>query len=165
MAAALFQSLVDKQFKGEKRATHAFHVSINKPIKESASETGIVWTIESAGIWARPGRPASTFMRQVAWEWGLDLNQHRTRRIEQLYPLDRFDLILTMDRGQREALTASFPTLEDRIYLLTEMAGAEYDVKDPVGGALDAFRITASELERLVSYGFIEICKYTIYSE
>ncbi|MFN8488760.1 MAG: hypothetical protein U0350_14255 [Caldilineaceae bacterium] len=108
------------------------------------------WRIESAGTWAYTGNAAHPQMRQAAQEVGLDLRQHRARRIEDVPALAAFDLILVMERSHKEALQAEFPALRQRIYLLSELAGPPYDISDPIGGSLDDFRYTVRELDVLI---------------
>lgn len=113
-----------------------------------------LWQIESAGTWAQRGRPAHPAMVTAAQRVGLDLKQHRARRIEDLANLAAFDLILTMERGQQEALQTEFPRLQPRIHLLSALVGATYDVHDPVGGSAEQYRHTIDEIDRLLQSGF-----------
>jgi protein-tyrosine-phosphatase len=73
--------------------------------------------------------------------------------------LRQFNLILTMERGQKEALRAEFPEVARRVYLLGEMAIDEIDVRDPIGGMTVDFEDTALELERLIDLGYERICQ------
>ncbi len=114
------------------------------------------WTVESAGTWAAPARPAHPQMRKIAEEVGLDLSQHRARNVENL-ALHAYDLILTMEQSHKEALQVEFPTVRKRIYQLTEMVGLSYDIADPIGGTIDDFRGTLHELKRLMTYGLPRI--------
>jgi len=111
------------------------------------------WRIESAGTWAYAGKPAHPRMCLVALESGVDLSAHRARRIEAVAGLADFDLILTMERGQVEALQAEFPSIRQRIHLLSAMAGTPYDISDPIGGSLNEFRYTWREIDCLIQTG------------
>ena len=115
------------------------------------------WRIESAGTWAYKGKAAHPQMRLVAQEVGLDLNQHRAQRIEDVPTLITFDLILTMERSHRESLQIEFPQLRHRLHLLSDMAGVAYDISDPIGGSLDTFRYTLRELDVLIRKGMPRI--------
>lgn len=112
------------------------------------------WQVESAGTWAVPDRPARRQMQNVARQYGLDLSQHRSRPIETLPQLAAFDLILTMERGQKEALQAEHPALSGRIHLLSALAGAPYDIPDPSGATPAEYLQTVRELERLLQTGW-----------
>ena len=115
-------------------------------------EPNTSWTVESAGTWATGARPAHTQMCRVAGEAGLDLTRHRSRNVEDL-ALAKYDLILTMEQSHKEALQVEFPAVRSRVYQLTEMVGMNYDVADPIGGSVDDFRRTLSELQRLIAFG------------
>lgn len=112
--------------------------------------TSAEWRVESAGTWAYTGKPAHPQMRLATQEVGLDLSQHQARRIEDVPALMAFDLILVMERSHKEALQVEFPALRQRLYLLSELAGAPYDISDPIGGSLDDFRYTVRELDVLL---------------
>jgi protein-tyrosine-phosphatase len=73
--------------------------------------------------------------------------------------MEGFNLILTMEQGQKEALRWEFPDLSKRIYLITEMVGLNYDVKDPMGGRTADFEDTVFELDRIINEGFGQIEK------
>jgi protein-tyrosine-phosphatase len=90
------------------------------------------WRVESAGTWAVEGQPASTGSQQVMKEWGMDINDHRSRMVD-LEMLASFDLILTMESGHKEALRAEFMDFSERVYLLSEMIYQTHDVADPIG--------------------------------
>jgi protein-tyrosine-phosphatase len=68
--------------------------------------------------------------------------------------LERFNLILVMERGHQEALRVEFPELSNRIHLLSEMAGMRHDIYDPMGGSRADYEGTAKELEQLIEKGF-----------
>lgn len=116
------------------------------------------WVVQSAATWGPAGQRASVLAREVAAENGLNLDTHRSQRVEDL-DLGTFDLILVMQAGHLEALRAEFPDLRDRIQLLSDMAGPAYGVKDPAGGDLETHRKTWQEIERLIEGGFEEILK------
>jgi len=115
--------------------------------------TNAPWRVESAGTWAYNNKPAHPQMCTVAREVGLDLSQHRARRIEKVPALVQFDLILTMERSHQEGLQSEFPAMRQRIHLLSALAGTPYDISDPIGGSLDDFRYTLRELDVLIQAG------------
>ncbi len=81
---------------------------------------------------------------------GLDLRGHRSQPVD-LVDLGDFDLVLTMERGQRDALRAENPAHLRRIFTLTEVArGFAYDVADPIGRGIEAYRATLRDLDSLV---------------
>lgn len=114
------------------------------------------WLIGSAGTWASPGLPASSKALTVLREKGFTLDNHLTRSVDKML-LGEFNLILTMEKDQKEALMVEFPEYQGKIYLLSEMIDEEYDIADPVGGDLDAYRDTADEIEKILREGFPRI--------
>lgn len=114
------------------------------------------WRIESAGTWARNGLPVPRHVETVMGEWGLTLQQHRSRMIQPQL-VTTFDLILVMEKGHREALRIEFPQRAHRVVLLSELAGYRYDIADPINGSLDDVRATAHELAALLARGFDRI--------
>jgi protein-tyrosine-phosphatase len=94
----------------------------------------------------------------VLWKKGIDLTLHRSRSVTGEL-LEHFNLILTMERGHKEALRVEFPEIAQRIYLVSEMAGKSHDIQDPMGGSLADFQETADELNRLLTRGLDNIVR------
>jgi len=117
------------------------------------------WRVESAGIWAQPGRPPAQFTRDVLQARGIDLGDYFSRPLTREM-IDEFNLILTMERNQREALRAAFPQHTGKIFMLSQMFGNRVsDVVDPVGGPLVDFEETAREIEQILEKGYVRIRK------
>ena len=110
------------------------------------------WRIESAGTWAKEGFKASPFTLAVMSDRGLSLIQHRSRIVSQEM-LNSFNLILTMENGQKESLQVEFPQIRQRVYLLSEVAGRSRDTKDPIGLPMDEYQMTADEIEGILRKG------------
>jgi protein-tyrosine-phosphatase len=102
--------------------------------------------VESAGIGAWEGAPASEGAYLVMLEDGLDLSAHRARLLTPEL-IDSADLVLTMSRshlGRVRELGAG-----SRAHLLGEFAGYAGDraeIKDPFGAELEQYRETYREL-------------------
>lgn len=117
------------------------------------------WRVESAGAWTLPDLPALPSAVQAGAELGVDLGDHRSRCVEDLN-LRNFDLILTMERGQRDALRVEYPHVAERIVTLAEAAtGYDFDVADPPGHTPAAIRSTARELNDLLARGASRIVR------
>jgi protein-tyrosine-phosphatase len=114
------------------------------------------WQIASAGIFAPTGYLAAQNTLAVLNQRGIDLSQHRSSQISQDL-MQTFNLILTMERGQKEALQIAFPKQAPRVYLLTEMIGENWEIVDPVGGALRDFEETAREIQHILTTGYEKI--------
>jgi protein-tyrosine-phosphatase len=110
------------------------------------------WRVESAGTWAIDGMAVASGTEQVLQKRGLEIGDHRARTITREM-IASFDLILTMERGHKEALWTEFPEHSGRIYMLSEMAGFSFDINDPIGGPLSYFEATAQELTILLAQG------------
>lgn len=134
MAVALFRRLVRPEASGED------------------------WRIESAGTWATDGLPPSRNGRLVLASMDMDISDHRSRRVTGEL-LEEFDLILTMEAGHKEALRIEFPDLAGRIYMLSEMAGEQNDIEDPIGGPKEDYEAAAREIEHLLGRGLKRILK------
>jgi protein-tyrosine-phosphatase len=114
------------------------------------------WRIESAGCWAMSGLPATQTAILAMRERGLDLEDHRSRPINESL-LEQFNLILCMERGHKTNLQRNFPSIKSRVYLLSEMLDNEEEIQDPVGMPPDMYKNTANEIQRILQYGFKRI--------
>ena len=112
------------------------------------------WRVESAGLWASEGQPAARGLAE--WSGLAGIESHRSRRVcAEL--LENADLIVVMERGQREALSLEFPRSAGRIVLLSELsARVAYDIPDPALGGEDPKKLIA-EILSLVEKGLARI--------
>jgi protein-tyrosine-phosphatase len=118
------------------------------------------WKIESAGTWAVEGMQAAKNSKlTLASIFKIDIQGHRSRCVSWEL-LSSFDLILTMEKGHKEALQIEFPQIAKRIYLVSEMIGEDEEIHDPIGGPLIEYRNTARELDRILTKGFERIQEY-----
>ncbi len=129
---------------------------LNEKVKSLASEED--WRVESAGAWTEEGQPVLEGAQLVMGEKGFDLSAHRSRPLTGDL-LRSFQLILTMESGQKEALQIEFPDIARRVYLLSEMAGMVADIRDPVGKSLPEFREVAGNIEWMINKGFNRMVK------
>jgi protein-tyrosine phosphatase len=108
-------------------------------------------TVQSAGVAAWDGTPASEGSYLVALERGLDLSSHRARMLTADQVRDA-DLILTM--GDAHARRVAELGGEQKVYLLAEYAGQpreDRDIPDPMGGDVAGYRETATLLDELLT--------------
>lgn len=116
-----------------------------------------LWQVASAGVYAMPGYPPALNTNLVLKQRGFDLGwRHRSTPITPEMVRD-FNLILTMEQGQKEALQAAFPDQAHKIYLLSEMIGQYWDIADPIGHPLIDFEATAQEIDAILTDGFQRI--------
>ncbi len=66
-----------------------------------------------------------------------------------------FNLVLVMEKGHREAVVRGSEMTG--VYLISEMAGMNDEVHDPVAGTLADYRRTADELQRILEAGMSRI--------
>jgi protein-tyrosine phosphatase len=116
-------------------------------LRERLARTGLggAVRVESAGTSsANVGRGPDPRARYVAARHGRSIASFRARAFEPA-DLDRFDLVLAMDEGNRDAILAAAATDERRrkVRLFAERA-----VADPVDGRLRDFERAYAEIER-----------------
>jgi protein-tyrosine-phosphatase len=116
------------------------------------------WRIASAGTWAVPNLPAPEMVVQVMALHGLDIKAHRSSMLDAAL-LEKYALILTMEKGHKEALRFEFPDQAQKVFLLSEMAGITSSIADPMGGSLQAFEQAVGTIKGLLEEG-----KQRIYS-
>jgi protein-tyrosine phosphatase len=114
------------------------------------------WRVESVGTWASENLPTTPEMMAVMAKRGLDVKGHRSRMVSAEILAD-FALVLTMERGQKEALQIEFPFAAKRTYLLTEMAGANVQINDPLDTSLAGLQTVSNEIDDWLERGFQRI--------
>lgn len=111
--------------------------------------------VESAGLYAFSGIPASENAIKVLSEYGVEMGEHRSRKVN-LDMVRQADLIVVMTRQQREELVRLFPEAGEKVKLLREFDGSDEDVMDPFGGAEEDYRqvleVIRGSLKSLISY-------------
>ena len=116
------------------------------------------WEIASAGTWTTPGLAPTPAASRLARHCGLSLDGHHTELVSHSR-LAKFDLVLVMEAGHREALLAEFPSHGGRVYLLSEVVDQlHYDIPDPARLPQHAERLVR-ELCELIERGYENICK------
>lgn len=108
------------------------------------------WQVESAGVAASPGTPATAGAMRAAEGRSLDLSGHRAQPLTNA-ALDAVDVVLTMTEGQRGAVAEAFPAVKRKLLTLAEAAGTTGDVDDPYGGSEETYGRTLDQIERLVA--------------
>ncbi len=114
------------------------------------------WLIRSAGVWALENQTAAANTIKLIYDRGIDLSDHRSKLVTKDL-IEKFNLILVMERNQKEALKTAFPKQSAKIFLLSEMAGETFEIVDPIGGSLADFTATGLEIENILSEGFPKI--------
>jgi protein-tyrosine phosphatase len=106
----------------------------------------------SAGTWAPDGAsPPFNTVRAMA-ERGLDIQGHRAHNVTEA-DVAAASLVLAMTRDHIEALRLDFPAHAGKILLFSEMAGRRFDVPDPYGSPLPAYRQVADVIASVLEEG------------
>ncbi|WP_040036129.1 low molecular weight protein arginine phosphatase [Bacillus thermotolerans] len=107
------------------------------------------WGVQSAGVYAADGSPASEQAVQVLKEHDL-IHEHISQGITPSL-IDWSDKIFTMTSSHKQALLSRFPSALEKLWTIKEFVnGSEEDVMDPYGGSVDDYRYTYQELEELI---------------
>lgn len=114
------------------------------------------WLVDSAGTWAVQGQTVANGSRLVLQQRGIDHTKHLSKVVTREL-ISQFNLILTMERGHKEALRLEFPEAGDRVYLLSEMVGLLQDVHDPIGGDIQEFQDVADLIGGWLANGYERI--------
>lgn len=117
--------------------------------------------VASAGTWALGGQPAALNSILAMAELGIDISDHASRVVD-LEMISRFNLVLTMETGHKEALQVEFMEYASRVYLLSEMIGRRYNIQDPIGKSLREFRHTAAEIDKILTSGYSKILSLSV---
>jgi protein-tyrosine phosphatase len=116
------------------------------------------WTVSSAGVWTTDGKPALPEAEQVALKLGLSLEGHQSTAVNPAL-ISVNDLILVMEKGQKEALQNEFSVFRSRIFLLSEVAdNSSYDIQDPIAEGFDRCLEVGTQIHHLIDKGFYRIC-------
>lgn len=118
------------------------------PYAEAAARASLDpdrFAVSSAGTVAMAGDSATSPMRQVASERGLDLRSHRATPLSES-PAP--DFVFGMEQEHLVAARRAFPDLPpDRIRLLAHPSG----VPDPYGRDLVTYRATATMIDEAIA--------------
>ena len=105
-------------------------------------------TVESAGLGALVGYPASRFSVELMNERGIDISAHRARQIDKEM-ISTAELILVMETGHKRAIDVQDPTARGKIYRLGEWQ--DIDIPDPHRKPREAFEEALALIEQGVS--------------
>jgi protein-tyrosine-phosphatase len=110
-------------------------------------------SVSSAGISALMGSGAAHEALLVMRDYGVDISDHAARQVD-WEMVQEADLVLTMERYQRERLKKAYPEADGKIYTLKEYAGLGGDIPDPYGAAREFYEAVAREIEEALVTGF-----------
>jgi protein-tyrosine phosphatase len=103
----------------------------------------------SAGLGAMLGSPADEIAVQLMLQRGIDISAHRARQINRALCLDS-DMVLVMEREQRQRLEETYPEACGRVFRLGEHINQ--DVPDPYRKPAAAFEAALAIMEDGISH-------------
>ncbi len=100
--------------------------------------------VESAGLGALVGHPASAYALELMEEMGEDISSHRAR---QIHPdmVSAADLVLVMEAGHKRAIDDADPTARGKVHRLGEWQ--DKDIDDPYRQPKSAFAKALADIE------------------
>lgn len=113
---------------------------------------GLSFEIESAGIAAGDGQPASEQTLDVLRERGIDLSSHRARQLT-AEMIDRADLVFTMTPSHAQAVMQIAPGSVHKVFPIDPLR----PIDDPIGRPVEVYRDVADQLQALIEARFKEI--------
>ena len=116
------------------------------------------WRVESAGVYASPHNPATTYAREVVAELGFDLSQHQSQVVTRDL-VKSFQLVLTMEKWQQQMIIQLCPDISDRVLMLSQIIGIEKDVIDPVGMSKNDYLDILKEVQFYFELGWKNILR------
>ena len=102
------------------------------------------YKVESAGLGALVGHPASEHSVDLMAEIGEDITGHRAR---QIHPdmVSAADLVLVMEAGHKRAIDDADSTARGKVYRLGEWQ--DIDIADPYRREREAYEVALRDIE------------------
>ena len=106
------------------------------------------YKVESAGLGALVGHPASEHSVTLMSELGIDISGHRAR---QIHPdmVAAADLVLVMEAGHRRAIDDADPTARGKVHRLGEWQ--DTDIADPYRKEREAYEAALRDIRKGVA--------------
>lgn len=116
---------------------------------------GSEWKVSSAGTMAAPGLPASELAVQVMNEAGIDINDHRSRPLNQEL-VDSASLIVVMTESHAGEIGFRFPAAKQKVFLLKTFDNNSdaRNIIDPIGADIGVYRQVRDEIKKTMP-GFV----------
>ena len=92
---------------------------------------------------------------------GLDVSKHKSRKLKE-EEVERADLIITMERKQKEKVLSRYSSAKGKVFTLKEISGVigSSDIKDPAGSSPEDFEACVREIEECLTEGMERILGY-----
>lgn len=113
--------------------------------KRLAESSG--YTVQSAGVAASCGSPASIETRNILLDHDLDFSSFRSQPVT-IELLEESDYVFCMSRMHRQAIVNECPEFREKVLLVGEFLGADdaQDVYDPFGMGEPAYKAVEEQL-------------------
>lgn len=106
--------------------------------------------VGSAGLRAQEGYAPHLEAIRLMAERGINITPHRSRQVTADLALGA-DLILVMERVQKEACESLAPSVRGRVFLLGQWLAADaQEVPDPLGGTPETFAQACDQIDRAI---------------
>lgn len=107
--------------------------------------------VDSAGTSAKTGAPATPEAISVVRELlGVDISAHAAKEVTAEL-VNASDLVLCMDRSNKDAVLRLVPSSAGKVFLLGDYAGTGEEVHDPLGNGPKAYHACATQLLQMVA--------------
>ncbi|MEI6891928.1 MAG: low molecular weight protein arginine phosphatase [Pontiella sp.] len=110
------------------------------------------WEVQSAGVFANTGSPASRPAEEALQEQSIDLSKHKSQPVTAEL-VENATLIITMTAEHAAHVLNSFPEVGNKVCLINSFGTSKVpvDVSDPFGGSLITYKRTRDEIDRALS--------------
>ena len=110
------------------------------------------YIVESAGVAAMTGMPASAYAVEVCEQNGISLREHKSVSLSP-QQIDDSDRLFVMGRGHLKSILEFYPQAAQKCFLL----GNNGDIADPVGQGLDVYQRCFKQIEKAIEQRMSEI--------
>lgn len=120
-------------------------------LQAETDKAGMHVLVDSCGLGAFAGSPATEYAAEAVKRRGLSLTKHRSKPFSPEMARE-FDLFLTMTAGHKAMLLSLCPKLSGKVFTLKEFAAKgeaveDPDIHDPYGGNSTRYGECADEIE------------------
>ena len=117
-------------------------------LKYQLEKHGLPIAVQSAGLETSFGKPAHPLAQVVGTQGGLLLSKHATQPLHK-EQVERADMILVMEWGQRNRVIKLYPHAGKKVFLLRQFYDHSVrEVADPYSGTLEDFHTCFSMIRK-----------------
>ena len=110
------------------------------------------YIVDSAGVAAMTGMPASAHAVEVCKKYGIPLQEHESTTLT-TQRIDDSDCLFVMSRGHLQSILEFYPQAANKCFLLDDKG----DIADPVGQGADVYRRCFKQIEKAIKKRVSEI--------